>query len=82
MTTAKLLPAGKYTVTSTMLFGRSTKPKGIRRSFTLVGPNELPTTKLRILDVKGLGYVGEAASVRFACATRAREPPWRTCEPR
>ncbi len=63
VTTAKLLPAGKYTATSTMLFGRSRKPKGIRKSFTLVGPNELPTTKLRILDVKGFGYVGEAASV-------------------
>jgi hypothetical protein len=82
VTTAKLLPAGKYTVTSTMLFGRSRKPKGTRRSFTLVGPNELPTTRLRILDVKGFGYVGEPRACRFACATRAREPRWRACEPR
>lgn len=63
VTISKLLPAGTYTATSTMLFGRSTKPKGIRKSFTLVGPNELPTTKLRIVDVKGFGYVDEAAHV-------------------
>ena len=63
VTTTKLLPAGTYTATSTMRFGRSPRPKRIRASFTLVGPNELPTTKLRIVDVKGVGYVGEAAHV-------------------
>jgi competence ComEA-like helix-hairpin-helix protein len=63
VTTTKLLPAGKYTVTFTMLFGRSHKPRGIRKSFTLVGPNELPTTRLKIVDVKGFGYVGEDARV-------------------
>lgn len=63
VTVRKVLPAGVYRVTSTMLFGTTRKPKPISRRFTLVGPNELPTTKLRIVGVEGVGYVDEAARV-------------------
>jgi competence ComEA-like helix-hairpin-helix protein len=61
VSTRKVLPAGEYRVTATMIFGASRKPKRISRGFRLVGPNELPTTKLRIVDLKAFGYVDEPA---------------------
>ncbi|MBA3329182.1 MAG: helix-hairpin-helix domain-containing protein [Solirubrobacterales bacterium] len=46
-----------------MRFGASRTVQRITRRFRLVGPNRLPTTRLRVVDVEASGYIGEAARV-------------------
>jgi len=58
----KVLPAGEYSVRAIASFGRSRRIT-ITSSFTLVGPNQLPTPKVTIADLQGRGVIGEDSRV-------------------
>jgi len=62
VTIDKVLKAGRYTATATMQFAG--RKRRIAQPFRLTGPNELPTTKLEIADLQGVGYVDEPARVK------------------
>ena len=55
-----VLPAGNYTMAARMDFG-SSHNRRIRRPFTLVGPNELPTSHLVLNGFGGHGYIDNPA---------------------
>lgn len=59
ITIERVLPAGDYTAEASMRMGGARRT--IERRFRLVGPNELPTTKLEIVDLQASGFVGERA---------------------
>jgi len=55
-----VLPAGRYTATVTMRFGGE---RSRSTSFTLVGPNQLPTPAITIRDFNANGVIGSPAKV-------------------
>ncbi len=53
----KVLPRGRYAMAATATFGDSGRIH-IRSSFTLVGPNQLPTPRIALEDFRGSGVIG------------------------
>jgi competence ComEA-like helix-hairpin-helix protein len=53
----KVLPKGDYTAISKMRFG--TSESRVEEPFTLVGPNELPTTKITVKSLAANATLGE-----------------------
>ena len=60
VTIKKILPAGDYKVVAQMIYGGGKRE--ISEDFRLVGPNELPTTRLEIADLKGVAFAGDPAT--------------------
>jgi hypothetical protein len=58
----QILPAGSYTAHATMSFGAHRDAK-ISTTFTLVGPNQLPTPSVQINDFAAHGEIGHSARV-------------------
>lgn len=58
----KTLPAGRYSARSSVRFGSHRSSH--RTTFSLIGPNELPTVKLRIGSIDATGSAGGPAHVR------------------
>jgi len=58
----KRLPAGRYSARTSIRFGSQRSSR--TTTFTLVGPNELPTVRLRIGSIDATGQAEEPAHVR------------------
>jgi hypothetical protein len=57
----QLLPAGRYTATTTMQFG--SHRRSTSTAFTLVGPNQLPTPAITIRGFNANGEIGSPTKV-------------------
>jgi competence ComEA-like helix-hairpin-helix protein len=58
----KVLPAGRYTVTTTASFGHSRHLR-ITEPFQLVGPNRLPTPRIELRGLAAHGTIGKSSEV-------------------
>jgi hypothetical protein len=69
----QILPAGHYTVTASMDFG-SRRGQAISRSFTLIGPNELPSPNLAVDNFNAMGTIGDPAHLSVRVASTGSAP--------
>ena len=67
----KLLPAGSYEMRAGMSFGR---PQTITGSFTLAGPNQLPTPGIAIPYFNAIGTIGAPARVGVRVVSSGTSP--------
>ena len=75
---AKVLPAGTYTAEAALRFGTSRKLRRMRSAFRLVGPNELPTVRLRLTGAAASGEIGDE---RLRVSARIRNTGTANAEP-
>lgn len=71
----KVLPKGDYRLSASATFGESGRIV-IRSNFTLVGPNQLPTPRVRLEDFGGRGEIGgdsEATGIVHSIGTATAE---------
>jgi competence ComEA-like helix-hairpin-helix protein len=69
----QLLGAGTYTAIAAMTFGADRNAK-ISTTFTLVGPNELPSPNVNITDFAGKGAIGDPAQITAAVHSTGTAP--------
>lgn len=73
ITVQKVLPAGAYTAIAQGKVGASPVTSA-KTSFRLVGPNELPTSKLDGNNLRGEGEIGSQAKLRLTVSNTGTRP--------